>query len=259
MLLNNPKVSVIVANYNHGKYISQALDSLANQTFKDFEIIVADDGSTDDSLAVIANWITDNGGKLQHPVKKVYLAKNRGKWFALNTAISQASGKLITLNDSDDLSCPERIERQLMCMERSGSYHNLCGFFHCYTQEDMDKNKAYRTGKTMNSGALLEGFDYMSHKEVVKRVLEGRNIPSVHHFYTGEFETHGASCLFYKQLFDHGMKFLPGNMGLMLYPGEDSDFNTRMVLLLQKSSILLEPLYCYRRNTATNPSFQQGL
>jgi hypothetical protein len=55
------------------------------------------------------------------------------------------------------------------------------------------------------------------------------------------------------------MKFLPGNMGLRVQRAEDSDFNTKMTLLLQKTSIVMEPLYFYRRNTSTNPAWLENL
>lgn len=250
--MSSPKVSVIVANYNHGQYVFQALDSLTKQTFQDFEIVVADDGSTDNSLEVIASWITTNSGKLQYPVKKVYLANNRGKWFALNSAIAQASGKLITLQDADDASCVERLERQIKCLESNGSFHNLCGFVHCFSQQDMDKCKDYKVPSS-------SFFNVVSHKEVVNLVAEGRRLPNVNHYYLGQMEAHGATCLFYKQLWEHGMKFLPGNMGLRCQRAEDSDFNTKMTLLLQKTSFLNEPLYLYRRGSATNGAFMEEL
>ena len=75
----------------------------------------------------------------------------------------------------------------------------------------------------------------------------------------GQFETHGASSLFYRQLWEHGMKFMPGNMGLRCQRAEDSDHNTKLTLLLQKTSVLKAPFYCYRRNTSTNPAFLENL
>lgn len=244
----NDKISVIVANFNHAQFIEQALESLLKQTYKNIEIIIVDDGSTDSSKKVINKWYDQNHTKAD--IKSIYLPQNRGKWFALNTAIEQAEGTLIALQDSDDYSCSQRFERQLTCLKETGSYHNLCGFIHCWKQEDMDKHK----------NDMFEGSpkNIINHKETVRMVYKGFNTPGVNHFYLENFESHGASTLFYKQFWIHGMKFLPGNLGVRTQIAEDSDHNTKMTLLLQKTSILKEPLYLYRRGSATNPAYKEG-
>lgn len=252
------KISIIVANYNHSAYVSQALDSLADQTYKNIEVIVVDDGSKDNSRDLIDDWINSNQSKLQHPVKKIYLPENKGKWFALNKGISEATGTLIAIQDADDRSCIQRIERQYQCLKQAGSYHNLCCFVHCWSQEDMEKHKDFKINKEPIFSEQLG--DYMPHKEVTKWVLQGRNTPGINHFYIGlNAASHGASCLFYKQLWSNGMRFLPGSIGVRCALAEDGDFNTKMTLLLQRTSVLLEPLYLYRRNTATNPAFLENL
>lgn len=234
-------VSVIVANYNHSNYLRQALDSLASQTYPNLEIIFVDDASTDSSKEIVNEWSKNNSGLI---TKQIFLSKNMGKWFALNKGITEARGELVTLQDADDASCPTRIERQVCTLQEYGSLHNLCLFYHCYSQEEIDKfiNIKY-------SGTL----PVLGHKEVVQLVWKGFKTPGINHFYIGkEYEAHGASCLFYRQLWENGMRFLPGNLGLRCQKAEDGDFNTKMTLLLQKTSILLEKQYLYRRNTSTN-------
>jgi len=250
-------ISVIVTNYNHAKYLEQAIASVVDQTYLNLEIIVIDDCSTDGSQELIRKIASQpcKSTKLDIPrpaIKTVFLEKNMGKWFALNTAIAQATGELITLQDADDVSCPGRIARQYNVLMETKTVHNLCGFYHCYSQEDIDKYKDL-------VAAWNDRCTIMSPEEVTAHVFKGYKTPGVNHYYTGKFEVHGATCLFYKQLWIHGMKFLPGNMGLRCQRAEDSDFNTKMTLLLQKTSILKEQQYCYRRNTSTNPAWLEEL
>ncbi len=98
MLTLNPVVSVVIPNYNHAKYISDAIASVLNQTFRDFEIIVVDDGSTDDSREVVARF--GDG------VRYIWQA-NSGLSAARNTGIAQARGEFIGVLDADDLYEPD--------------------------------------------------------------------------------------------------------------------------------------------------------
>lgn len=244
----NPLVSVIVTNYNHASYVTQALDSIKNQSYRNLEVIFVDDASTDNSKELVADWSSKNPGVLS---LRIFLESNRGKWFALNQAIAKASGELVTLQDADDASSPTRIERQVLALRQNRSMHNLCLFHHCYTQSDIDQHIGTRFGGDIPC---------LGHKEVLQNVWQGFKTPGINHYFIGQqYEAHGASCLFYRQLWESGMKFLPGNLGLRCQRAEDSDFNTKMTLLLQKTSVLLEKHYLYRRNTSTNNAWLESL
>ena len=90
------KLSVIVPVYNTEKYLRKTLDSLVNQTFKDLEIIIVNDGSTDGSKKIIDEY------EKKYKNIKAYHLKNGGVSIARNTGIKKASGKYITFLDSDD-------------------------------------------------------------------------------------------------------------------------------------------------------------
>jgi len=98
-----PKISVIIASYNHQDYIAATLESLEKQTFQDFEIIIVDDGSTDKTVEV-AKKITSRA--------KIYTQQNRGTAAARNRGTSLASGQYICFIDSDDIILPERFAAQ---------------------------------------------------------------------------------------------------------------------------------------------------
>ncbi len=102
-----PKISVIVPVYQTEKYIERCLNTILNQTMKDLEIILVNDGSTDNSEAVIKQWIRNNEGK----VKIQYLKKeNGGLSDARNYGVKQATGKYLSFLDSDDYISPNLYE-----------------------------------------------------------------------------------------------------------------------------------------------------
>lgn len=104
--MGNPHVSIIIPTYNREKLIINALDSIFNQTFKDYEILIIDDASTDNTEQVIK--------ELNHPkVKYLKLEKNSGQCIARNFGAKRAQGKFIAFLDSDDEWLPKKLESQL--------------------------------------------------------------------------------------------------------------------------------------------------
>ena len=92
-----PKVSVITPNYNHARYLHQRLDSILNQTFQDFEFLILDDASTDNSREVIESYTKDPR------VKTTFNAENNGSPFKQwNLGLSQAKGEYVWFAESDD-------------------------------------------------------------------------------------------------------------------------------------------------------------
>lgn len=106
--IENPTVSVILPIYNGGNYLLMALNSLLSQTFIDFEVIIINDGSKDNS-AELLNTFTD-------PRFRVFHQDNIGLAATLNRGLSLAKGSLIARQDQDDLSYPERFAKQVEYM-----------------------------------------------------------------------------------------------------------------------------------------------
>lgn len=107
-----PKVSVIIPSYNCAKYLPDALESVFNQAFQDFEIVIIDDGSRDNTKDVLAPYLSQYPGR----IKYVY-QENKGLAIARNTGIGNAAGELIALLDADDLWCPQHLEEEVKLME----------------------------------------------------------------------------------------------------------------------------------------------
>ena len=105
--VDGPLISVIIPAYNAAGTIKTALDSMLNQTWKHLEILVVDDGSSDDTVEVV------KGYSQQHPeVQLLHTPNNSGPYVARNEALKQVRGELITTTDSDDWSHPQKLERQ---------------------------------------------------------------------------------------------------------------------------------------------------
>jgi glycosyltransferase involved in cell wall biosynthesis len=98
------RVSVIIPSYNHGHFVTFAVESALAQTYKDTEIVVVDDGSTDNTREVLAPYM----GR----IKYIY-QENRGLSAARNTGIRAASGDFIALLDADDMWVPEKLALQM--------------------------------------------------------------------------------------------------------------------------------------------------
>ncbi len=112
--MKSPKISVIMSVYNSEKFLSEAIESILNQTFKDFEFIIINDSSTDNSLEIIK--------KYQNKDERIVLIENKkniGLTKSLNIGLKKAKGKYIARMDADDISLPERFQIQYDFLEKN--------------------------------------------------------------------------------------------------------------------------------------------
>lgn len=113
-------VSIIMPTYNCGRFIAESIHSVLNQTYENWELIIQDDCSTDNTKDVVLSFLQD--ARIQYHVNE----KNSGAAISRNKAIAKARGRWIAFLDSDDLWLPEKLERQLAFMQQhhySFSYH----------------------------------------------------------------------------------------------------------------------------------------
>lgn len=109
---NTFPVSVVMTTYNHDKYIAEAIQSVLNQTWTEFELIIINDGSTDRTNEIISDFLNDSRVK--------YIdQENHGPSYAVNQGVLQAQGKYIALMSGDDVCYPERLEKQYKYLDNT--------------------------------------------------------------------------------------------------------------------------------------------
>ncbi len=141
---NQKTVSVIIPTYNRGWIVREAIDSVLGQTYEDFELVVVDDGSEDDTPTILSEY----GDKI-----RVIRQSNRGVSAARNLGIRETSGNLIALLDSDDLWTPKKLERQ------TAFFRSRPDALICQTQETWIRNGTRVNPKNRHrkpSGSIFE-------------------------------------------------------------------------------------------------------
>ncbi|HOV30198.1 MAG TPA: glycosyltransferase [Anaerolineaceae bacterium] len=108
--IESPKISVVMPVYNGGRFLREAIDSILNQTYEDFEFIIIDDGSTDQTSAILDSYQDTRIVRLTHTT-------NLGLVQSLNDGIAIARGKYIARMDADDWCLPERFEKQVRFLD----------------------------------------------------------------------------------------------------------------------------------------------
>lgn len=142
---NEPLVSVIIPTYNRGRLILDSINSVLNQTYKNIELIVVDDCSTDNTEEILKS-INDSR------IKYVKLEKNSGACIARNKGIELSTGEFIAFNDSDDLWITTKLEKQLCFLKNYNADIVICKmecrtpknkFIHNFPNIDQNKQISY--------------------------------------------------------------------------------------------------------------------
>jgi len=240
----NNKLLVICPVWNKEQFIRNTIESILQQKYQDYHLVLIDDYSTDNSFEIMKEY-QDND-----KITLLRNEENKGCYYTRNRGLDHFKNddwKYFTIHDADDISLRHRIERQLRVMSQTRTVHNLCGFYHCWSEEDVIRYAKIDENKDQDDEIKVIGPDTVN-----EMVMTGFQTPGVNHYSTGNFETAGVSAMFYKGIWQLGLRFNPPNKGLRTLVSEDSDFNFRVTAMLKNTSILAEQVYCYRRNTSTN-------
>jgi len=124
----DPLVSIIIPVYNSEKYLAQAINSVQRQTWGNIELIVVDDGSTDNSLKIAMNYVNDT--------VKVIRQRNSGSASARNRGLAEAQGKYIQFLDADDVLSDNKIAEQVFLLEKSPGKIAVCSTVHFFEEEN---------------------------------------------------------------------------------------------------------------------------
>ncbi|MCC6186190.1 MAG: glycosyltransferase family 2 protein, partial [Chitinophagaceae bacterium] len=111
-MTNSPIITVSIATFNAQKFLAKAIDSILQQSFSDFELLIIDDGSEDGTEELIATYQDSRIVYIKHD-------QNQGLMKCRQEAIELARGKIIVWQDADDWSAPNRLERIFMAFEEN--------------------------------------------------------------------------------------------------------------------------------------------
>jgi O-antigen biosynthesis protein len=138
-----PQVSVVIPTYNDNWYIAKAIDSVLNQTYTDYEILVIDDGSTDSTCQILEHY----GDRINY----IY-QKHQGVSIARNLGIEKARGDLISFLDADDYFLPDHLEQQVSCLAKQPSLGMVSSGWCRVDQHDnvLSENEPWRVLPKLN-------------------------------------------------------------------------------------------------------------
>ncbi|MBN1044497.1 MULTISPECIES: glycosyltransferase [unclassified Clostridium] len=169
-------VSVVMPVYNSEIYLNEAIESILNQTYKNFEFIIINDGSTDNSLEKIEHYM-----KKDSRIKLIN-RENKGLVYSLNEGINFAKGKYIARMDADDISLPERLEKQLDYMYENrdvsilGTLVDIIGSADIYKRMYSEKYLNWQLSHDNIEKMFLRGYSlchptfFMKKSDIVKKI-----------------------------------------------------------------------------------------
>ncbi len=207
--IKTPEISVIIPLYNSEKYIKETIESVLSQGFKNFELIIIDDASTDNSLK-----ITRELAKKDNRIRLFKSKTNKGRASSINVGLRNAKAQYITFLDSDDIMYPGRLKKQMFFLKNHPEIDMIYG--------DILKFWENGTKKIYNS---VEFSDTEEPLKRLKKFAKGKQeIKEAYKALDKEKFIPGASIMFRRKIIDAGIK-LDEN----LRNSEDCDFNFQII------------------------------
>lgn len=195
--MKNPKVTVLTSVYNGEKYLQEAIDSILGQTFKDFEFLIVNDGSTDKTAEILKSYKDVR-------IKIVNNEKNIGLTKSLNKGLKLARGKYIARQDADDISLSTRFEEELKFFDKNSNValvgtdyflinekDEIIHRVNCFTENSKLKEKLlegnqFGHGSIMfkkecidKVGAYREEFEFAQDFDFYLRIVEAYDIANI--------------------------------------------------------------------------------
>ncbi len=137
--MKNDYISIITPSYNSAEYIEETIQSVLNQTYEKWELIIVDDFSSDNTVSIIESFIS-----LDSRIKLIKNTENKGAAFARNTAILESKYSYLAFLDSDDIWVRQKLEKQFFFMKNNKIAFSFSGYY------IIDKNGNY-TGKSVDT------------------------------------------------------------------------------------------------------------
>lgn len=232
----NQKISIIVPIFNSEQYLKDAIDSMLAQTYRNIEIILIDDGSTDNSFKICTNYLKDNANI------KIYHLPNGGVSKARNFGINKSTGDWITFVDSDDIISNDYCEKLIECIDESTDM--VIGRTISFLNDDISYlvNDKYRGG---------ECDDFVSKNEKCK-LFESILVDNYNYIKYPHISTCSAKLINKSIIKRYKLKY---DEDITLY--EDAIFNMQIIYYSQKIKVINKKIYYYRaRNNSSSNTFK---
>lgn len=225
----NPLISVIMPCHNSENFIIDSLKSLDNQTYKNVEFVVIDDGSSDNSLALLQNYAKS------HPNYKIIHTEGVGVSTARNVGIDNACGEYITFLDSDDIVSPHHLQTLYDCLIENGAQLAICAY------------------KKVREGKPYEKFKFKTPK--YKAITYNKLEACMQFLAQRKFEYSVWNKLYSKKILDqYGIRFMDG-----CRYNEDSLFNYKYVKNIDKTVYMpfKTHFYVQRKKSLVHQKFNE--
>ena len=214
------KVSVVIPAYNMAEYVDEAVGSVLHGELEDLEVIVVDDGSTDETAAAVRSFC-DPASEAHDPRVQYVCQENQGKAAAVNTGMAQARGRYLTILDADDWLGPNSLAVRYAVGYAGAQV--IVGETEVFEGGQVSGHRA--VPDTSDPRALRRRF-FLSYKTPfsLNACLISRNIASR----TGRFDTRLQRC-------------------------QDIDYAVRLLQETEEVAVVNEPVYCYRKHRQSVP------
>lgn len=159
--MSNPKISILMTVFNHEKFVKTSIKSILSQNYKNFELIVVNNGSSDQSGNIIKK-IRDRR------IKKFFLKKNIGRTKCLNYGLKKCKGKYVAIQDSDDISKKNRLKKQINFLENNSEIPLVASLYNLIDETDKKIQRKINS-KTQNIKEEMFINNLVAHSTVMYR------------------------------------------------------------------------------------------
>jgi len=240
-IISRPAVSVIIPSYNHGRYIKRAIESVLAQSFKDFEIVVIDDGSTDTTREIV----------YAYPDIRYVFQPNMGLSAARNTGVHYSGGEYLVFLDADDWLCEDALKTNVMILERSKSLAFVSG-----AHLKVSGKKIIEIGKTSVSEDHYQHFLSNNYVGMIATVMFRRWV--FDHF---KFDTKLKACEDYDLYLKVSRQFPVTHHTKIIanyfFHGKNMSYN--IPLMLNSALTVLKRQQHNIQNDIEHQSYEQGI
>ena len=166
-ILNQISVDIILPNYNSSKHIEETLNSIVNQSFKNWKLLIVDDNSNDETKNVIKRY------DLNKKIKTIWLKKNKGAGFCRNLAMRNTKSEYIAFIDSDDIWEKEKLSKQLDFMVKNKYHFTYTNYLSFRSEGKQDNLREIKPAKNFNFKEFTRNTSIATSTMIIKKTSIG--------------------------------------------------------------------------------------